>query len=103
MLLISFGVGLDQPLRRVARALDCQYSSNPRRWPRRQQGKGSVAMVGGVCLVTIICRRVPDHNLKEGLSMIYFVPPTRAPHQLCRRCSRTVDVVNNSRVVEADN
>ena len=45
-LLYSFMGGLNQPLGRVTHALDCQNSSNPHRWPRRQQGKGSTAMVG---------------------------------------------------------
>ena len=84
-LLISFMGGLNQPLGRVARASDCRYSSNPRRWPHRQQGKSSAAMVGVFffCLVTtqlIVCRRVPEHNLKEGLMMKQSAPPTRAPY-----------------------
>ena len=35
----SFMGGLNQPLGRVGRASDRQDLSNPRHWPRRQQGK----------------------------------------------------------------
>ena len=69
-LLISFTGYLDQPLGRVAQALDCPDSLNPRAASR---ANGS-AIVGVFWVVAMVSRHelrnVPENNLQEGLKVI---------------------------------
>ena len=72
-LLISFLGGLDQPLGRVARALDCPDSLNPLA-ASRANGSAMIGVFWVVVMVSrhelIVCRNVPEHNLQEGLKVI---------------------------------